>query len=144
MKTKPYQLDTPTAVIGELAKRLQAQYGDDVLLIFSDVLKEYGRQGGMRLRKKTADLAFPERVTVWLEPFLRSGKAEVVKSEGDRVTIKGFDCPLNLEATNQALCTALMRIDEGLVSALAEKDITLKIEKSLACEDSFCLVTFSR
>jgi hypothetical protein len=36
-----------------------------------------------------------------------------------------------------------MCIDEGLVSALAEREITLKIDRSMARGDDACLVRFS-
>jgi methionine aminopeptidase len=144
MSSKQCKLDNPTAVIGELAKRLQAKYGDEVLTVFGDVLKEYGYQSGLKLSKKMTNVSFPERITTWLEPFIKTGKSEVVEMKTDLVTMKGHDCPLNLEGSNRKLCEALMKIDVGLASALAGKDIILKIEKSLACGDEHCLVTFSK
>lgn len=143
MCAKQYKLDNPTAVIGELARRLQARYGDEVLSVFRDVLGEYGRQSGAKLRKKMADMSYPERVIGWLEPFIRNNTAQIVDSKPGSVTVKAHDCPLNLEGSNEALCNSLMRLDEGLVSALAEHNISLTIEKSLARSDEHCLVTFA-
>ena len=141
---KQCKLDNPTAVIGELAKRLQAEYGDEVLTVFGDVLEEYGYQSGLKLSRKMTNVSFPERITAWLESFIKTGKSEIVEMKADLVTMRGYECPLNLEGSNRKLCEALMKIDEGLVSALAEKEVILKIEKSLACGDEHCLVTFSK
>lgn len=140
--SKQYKLDSPTAMIGELAKRLSAEYGDGVLPIFREVLKEYGYQTGIKLRKKMVDLDFPGRVTGWMEPIIKAGKCEIIRVEKDWVTVRGCECPLNLEGSSKNLCDNLMGIDEGLVSALAEKDVTVEIEKSLACGEEYCLVNF--
>jgi hypothetical protein len=142
MSSKQYKLDNSTAVIGELAKRLYDKYGDEALSVFGDVLKEYGYQCGLKLNTNMKNVSFPERITTWLESFIKSGKAEVVEEKADLITMRGYDCPLNLEGSNKKLCESLMKIDEGLASALAEKEIILKIDKSLACGDEHCLVTF--
>ena len=144
MTSKQRKLDTLSAVIGELAKLLQAKYGDEVLSVFQDVLKEYGYQSGLKLSKKMTNLSFSDRITAWIEPFIKKGQSEFVEIEADFVTLKGHDCPLNLEGTNRELCESLMKLDEGLVSALAENEISMRIEKSRACGDEHCLVTFSK
>jgi hypothetical protein len=143
MNSKHYKLDNLSAVIGELAKRLQIKYGNEALSIFREVLEDYGYQCGTKLRGKMLDLSFPDRVTGWLNSFFENGQAEVVEKKSDRVTVKGFKCPLNLEGSNRVLCEALTMLDVGLVRALAEEDITLKIEKSLSCGDECCLATFA-
>ena len=89
------------------------------------------------------ELGFSDRVVGWLSHLIEKGKCEIVEKKPDRVTVKGYYCPLNLEGSNYALCESLMVIDEGLVSALAEEDVSLKIEKSLSRGDDCCLVTFS-
>jgi hypothetical protein len=142
MSAKTYKIDNPTAVIGELAKRMQNKYGDDALSIFRQVLREYGFHGGTRLKKKMADKNFADRVEGWLEPIIKTGLCEVVDKGPAHVTVRGMACPLNLEGSNQALCDACMNIDIGLVSALAEKEITLAIDKSMARGDECCLVRF--
>jgi hypothetical protein len=38
MADKTYRLDTPTAVIGELAKQMQKKYADQALQIFRPIL----------------------------------------------------------------------------------------------------------
>lgn len=142
MSAKAYNLDHPTAVIGELAKKFQEKYGEEALSVFRQVLREYGVHAGTRLRKKMADKNFADRVEAWLEPIIKRGRCEVVEKGPTHITIKGMVCPLNLEGSNQSLCDACMCIDRGLVSALAEKEITLKIEKSMARGDDSCLVSF--
>lgn len=144
MNSTKDKLDNPLVVIGELAKRLQARYGDEVLAVFADVLKEYGYQSGLKLNNKMNHLSFPERMTGWLDAFIKTGKSEVVEIKPDAVTMKGYFCPLNLAGSNRTLCEYLMKIDEGLVEALAEKEVTIEIKKSLACGDEYCLVTFSK
>jgi predicted ArsR family transcriptional regulator len=144
MSSKPYKLDNPIAVVGELAKRLHARYGDDVLPIFSEVMKEYGYHSGTKLAKRMPGLSFPDRVAGWLESLIRSGEADIVQKDDKRVVVKGHNCPLNLEGDNRTICEALMRFDTGLVGALADSPVALKIEKSLARGDDFCLVSFSR
>ena len=79
MSSKQCKLDNPTAVIGELAKRLQAKYGDEVLTVFGDVLKEYGYQSGLKLSKKMTNVSFPERITTWLEPFIKLVNRKLLK-----------------------------------------------------------------
>jgi hypothetical protein len=66
----------------------------------------------------------------------------VVEKSPARVSIRGTSCPLNLENTNALLCDTCMRIDEGLVSALAEKAVTVVIDESIARGDARCSVTF--
>jgi hypothetical protein len=142
MTAKAYKVDNPTAVIGELAKKFQEKYGEEALELFKPILREYGFNGGTRLRKKMADKGFADRVEGWLEPIIKTGLCEVIEKGPAHITIRGMACPLNLEGSNQALCDACMCIDEGLVSALAEKDILLKIDKSMARGDDCCLVRF--
>lgn len=143
MSVKSYKIDNPTAVIGELAKKFQEKYGEEALSLFKPVLREYGFHGGSRLRKKMADKNFADRVEGWLEPIVKTGLCEVVEKGPAHITIRGMACPLNLEGTNRALCDACMSIDEGLVSALAEKEVTLRIDQSMARGDQCCLVTFT-
>lgn len=143
MVTKAYKIDSPTAVIGELAKELQKKYGDDALAVMAPILREYGYQSGRRLMKKLADREFADRVEGWLEPLIKAGLCELIEKGPARAAIRGTDCPLNLEETNGTLCDACMSIDEGLVSALADKQITLKIERSMARGDSACVVRFA-
>lgn len=142
MANKTYQIDSPTAVIGELAKQLQKKYGDEALDVFGPILREYGFHSGSRLAKKLADKDFPARIEAWLEPLTKIGLSEVVEKCPSRVAIRGTACPLNLEGTNGALCDTCMRIDEGLVSALAEKKVTVQIEQSMARGDERCSVIF--
>ena len=142
MVAKTYKIDNATAVIGELAKALQKKYGDEALAVMAPILKEYGFNTGRRLMKKLADKDFGGRVGAWLEPIIAAGLCEVIEKSPAQVAIQGTDCPLNLEGSNGALCDACMRIDEGLVSALAEKPVTLKIEQSLARGDASCRVRF--
>ena len=144
MSSNPYKLDNPIAVVGELAKRLHERYGDDVLPIFSEVMKEYGYHSGMKLAKRMPGLSFPDRVAGWLESLIRIAEAEIVHQDGNRVVVRGHNCPLNLEGDNRTICEALMRFDAGLVGALADSPIALKIEKSLARGDECCLVSFFR
>jgi len=144
MHSKPNRLDNPVAVVGELAKRLHARYGDDILPVFSDVLREYGYHIGVKLAKGMAGLSFAERVIRWLDMFLRTGQAVIVRQDDRGVVVKGYHCPFNLEAGDRALCKALMAIDAGLVSALAEGDSDLLIEKSLVNGDDCCLISFLR
>ncbi|MFA7280635.1 MAG: L-2-amino-thiazoline-4-carboxylic acid hydrolase [Sterolibacterium sp.] len=141
--TKTYKIDSATAAIGEMARQLQKKYGDEALAIIAPILREYGLHSGQRLVKKLADRDLAGRVEGWLEPIIKAGLCEVIVREPTHVAIRGTDCPLNLEGTNDALCNTCMRIDQGLVSALAEKEITLKIEKSLARGDGACEVHFS-
>lgn len=143
MVAKAYRIDSPTAVIGELAKELQKKYGDEALAVMAPILREYGFHSGRRLKKKLADRDFAGRVEGWLEPIIKTGLCEVVEKGPAHVAIRGTDCPLNLEGTNRALCDACMCIDEGLVSALAEKEITLRIERSMARGDDACAVHFA-
>lgn len=143
MADKEYKIDSLTAVIGELAKQMQQKYGDEALAVFTPILQEYGRHAGKRMTKKMADRDFPDRVAGWLEPLVSSGLSEVVERNPTHVTIRGTACPLNLEGTNRALCDACMAIDQGLVSALAEDEITLTIEQSMARGDNSCVVHFT-
>ncbi len=143
MADKEYKIDNLTAVIGELAKQMQRKFGDEALEVFIPILKEYGLHAGNRLAKKMADRDFPDRVAGWLEPLIKAGFSEIVERDPAHVTIRGTACPLNLEGTNRALCDACMSIDQGLVSALAESQITQRIEKSMARGDNSCLVHFS-
>jgi hypothetical protein len=143
MSTKAYKIDSPTAVIGELAKIFQEKYGAEALALFKPVLREYGFHAGSRLRKKMADKNFTDRVEGWAEPFIKNGLAEVVEKGPTHITLRGINCPLNLDRTNRDLCNTCMCIDEGLVSALTEREITLKIDQSLARGDQCCLVTFA-
>ncbi|OHC68065.1 MAG: hypothetical protein A2045_10100 [Rhodocyclales bacterium GWA2_65_20] len=143
MADQEHKIDSLTAVIGELAKRMQKKYGDEALDVFVPILKEYGFHAGTRLAKKMADRDFPDRVAGWLEPLIKSGLSEVVEHDPTHVTIRGRACPLNLEGTNRALCDACMAIDQGLVSALAENEISLRIEQSMARGDNACVVHFS-
>jgi len=143
MADKEYKIDSLTAVIGELAKQMQKKYGDEALDVFTPILKEYGFHAGKRLTKKMVDRDFPDRVAGWLEPLISAGLSEVVERDQTHVTIRGTACPLNLEATNRALCDACMAIDQGLVSALAENEVTLSIEQSMARGDKSCVVHFS-
>ncbi|TRZ92255.1 MAG: hypothetical protein D4R84_12655 [Rhodocyclaceae bacterium] len=143
MVAKTCKIDNPAAVIGALAKELHGKYGDEVLDVIAPILREYGFQSGHRLMKKLADRVFADRVEAWLEPIIRTGLCEVIEKGPAHIAIRGTDCPLNLEETTGALCDACMCIDEGLVSALAEKDITLRIERSMARGDDACLVRFS-
>lgn len=143
MADQEHKIDSLTAVIGELAKQMQKKYGDEALDLFVPILKEYGSHAGKRLTKKMADRDFPARVAGWLEPLIKSGLSEVVEGDPAHVAIRGRACPLNLEGTNRALCDACMAIDQGLVSALAENEITLRIEQSMARGDNSCLVHFS-
>jgi hypothetical protein len=142
MPAKDYKLDNPTAVIGELAKKFQEKYGEEALSVFSPVLREYGFHAGRRLRKRMAEKNFADRVEGWLEPIIKNGLCEIVDKGPAHITVRGMDCPLNLEGSNQALCDACMSIDIGLVSALAEKEITFRIDKSMARGDDCCLVSF--
>ncbi len=142
MSAKTYNLDNPTAVIGELAKRVQEQYGKEALDLFKPILREYGFHGGSRLREKMAEKGFADRVEGWLKPIIKKGLCEILDKGPAHVTVRGTTCPLNLEGSNQALCDACMSIDIGLVSALAEKEVTLKIDKSMARGDVCCLVRF--
>jgi hypothetical protein len=142
MSAKNYKINNPTAVIGELAKKFQEKYGEEALAVFRPVLREYGFHAGSRLREKMSDKSFADRVEGWLEPIIKKGRCEVVEKGPTHVTVKGTACPLNLEGSNHALCDACMSIDIGLVSALAEKEITLKIDKSMARGDECCLVRF--
>lgn len=145
MSDKTRKIDSPTAVIGALAMQFQAKYGDEALEIFKPILREYGRHAGSRLARKLADKAFPERVEAWLEPLTRQGLSEVELTEDpSRVTIRGTDCPLNLEGSNKAVCDACMAIDEGLVSALAGHEVTMHIAQSMARGDARCVVHFDR
>jgi len=143
MAAKTYKIDSPAAVIGELTKELHKKYGDEVLDVIAPILQEYGLHSGRRLMKKLAGRNFADRVEAWLEPIIRTGLCEVIEKGPAHVAIRGTDCPLNLEETSGALCDACMCIDEGLVSALAEKEITLRIERSMARGDDACLVRFS-
>lgn len=143
MAAKTYKIDNATAVIGELAKELQKKYGDEALAVMAPILREYGFNTGRRLLKKLADRDFAGRVEGWLQPIISAGLCEVVDKGPTHVAIRGTDCPLNLEKTNRALCDTCMCIDEGMVSALAEKDITLRIDRSMARGDDACAVRFS-
>jgi len=138
------RLDNPVAVVGELAKRLHARYGDDILPVFSEVLREYGHHIGVKLAKGMAGLDFTERVIRWLDMFLRTGQAVIVRQDDLGVVVKGYHCPFNLEAGDRTLCKALMAIDAGLIGALAEGDSDLVIEKSLVEGDDCCLISFLR
>lgn len=143
MVPKSYKIDSPTAVIGELAKELHKKYGDEALDVMAPILREYGLHSGRRLMKKLADKDFADRVEAWLDPIIKTGLCEVIEKGPAHVAIRGTDCPLNLENTSRAHCDACMCIDEGLVSALAEKEITLRIDRSLARGDNACQVRFS-
>ena len=143
MAAKTYKIDSATAVIGELAKELQKKFGDQALEIMAPILREYGLHSGRRLLKKLAERDFAGRVAGWLEPVIAAGLCEVVEKGPAHVAIRGTDCPLNLEGSNGALCNTCMCIDEGLVSALGEKEVTLRIERSMARGDNACLVRFS-
>jgi len=144
MSTKVCKIDNPNAVIGELAKRFQEKYGLDALDLFKPVLREYGYHAGVRLRKKMTDKGFAERVEGWMAPYIKTGYCSVLEEGPDHVMVRGTDCTLNLEGSNQALCDTCMSIDEGLLSALAEKEISIDIIKSMARGDECCLVRFSR
>ena len=144
MNSKSGKLDNPVAVVGELAKRLHARYGDDILPVFSEVLTEYGYHIGVKLAKGMAGLSFTERVIRWLDMFLRTGEAVIVRQDDRGVVIAGYRCPFNLEAGDRALCRALMAIDTGLIGALAEGGSELIIEKSLVNGDGCCLISFLR
>jgi hypothetical protein len=143
MAAKTYKIDSATAVIGELAKELQKKYGDEALEVMAPILREYGVHSGRRLLKKFADKDFADRVEAWLQPIISAGLCEVTEKGPAHVAIRGTDCPLNLEGTNRALCDTCMCIDEGMVSALAGKEITLNIDRSMARGDDACVVRFS-
>jgi len=144
MNSKANRLDNPVAVVGELAKRLHVRYGDDILPIFSEVLREYGYHIGAKLAKGMTGLIFTERVIRWLDMFLRTGQAVIVRQDDRSVVVKGYHCPFNLDAGDRTLCEALMAIDSGLIRALAEGDSELIIEKSLVNGDDCCLISFLR
>lgn len=144
MSAKAYKIDNPMAVIGELAKKMQEKYGDEALSVFSQVLQEYGFHAGIRLKNKMEQKGLADRVEAWLAPIIAAGLCEVVEKGTGRVTVKGWNCPLNLEGSNQGLCDACMSIDIGLVSALAEQEIKLTVIKSMARGDAYCMVSFER
>jgi predicted ArsR family transcriptional regulator len=144
MNSGSRRLDNPVAVVGELAKRLHALYGDDILPVFSEVLREYGHHIGVKLAKGMTGLSFTERVIRWLDMFLRTGQAVIVRQDDRGVVVKGYHCPFHLEAGDRSLCKSLMAIDAGLIGALAEGDSDLIIEKSLVEGDDCCLISFLR
>lgn len=144
MADKKYGVDNPTAVLGVLAKELYGKYGEEVFSVFTPILREYGFNVGMKLKKKLAERSFSERVLVWMDPGIKAGVVEVMEKEDTLVKIKGSFCPLNLKGCGRILCKKLMSIDEGIVSALADdRKIHLVIEKTLAQGDPYCMVTFS-
>jgi len=142
MPEKTYAIDSSLAAIGELAKELQKRYGDEPLSLLRPILREYGFHAGSRLRKNMEDKSFPDRVEAWMTPLIRKGLAGVVEKGPEHIRITGTDCPLNLEGTNRALCEACMGIDEGVIAALGGCEVTLSIEKSLACGDECCQVLY--
>lgn len=143
MSHKVYEIDNPTAVIGELAKAFCESYGEESLAVFVPICKRYGYNLGLKMRDNMEGLSFPDRVAAWLAPGIRAGVAEIIEGCDSRVKIKGSYCPLNLQGSKRIVCERLMSIDEGLVSALAEKDISVTIEKTMAQGDQYCLVSFS-
>lgn len=142
MPKKAYAVDTALAVIGELARELQNRYGDEPLSLFHPILREYGFHAGERLRETMEERTFPDRVEAWMAPLIRKGLAGVVEKGPGHIRIRGTNCPLNLEGTNRVLCEACMGIDEGVAAALAGRDVTLTIEKSLAWGDDCCQVFY--
>jgi hypothetical protein len=144
MAETKYRVDNPTTAIGVLATELYKKYGEEVFSVLRPVLRDYGFNVGVKLRKKLADASFSNRVVAWLEPGIKAGVVEIMEKGDARVTTKGTFCPLSLKGSGRAVCENLMAIDEGLVSALADgREIRLVIEKTMAQGDPYCLVTFS-
>lgn len=144
MSGKKRKVDNPTAVIGEMAKELYGKYGKEVFPVFTPVLMDYGLNVGARLKKKLADASFPDRIRIWLDAGIKAGLVEIVEQGDKFVKTKGLFCPLNLDGSGRIVCENLMKIDEGIVTALADgRKVSLAIEKTVAQGDPYCLVTFS-
>ncbi|MBC7196278.1 MAG: hypothetical protein H5U39_03380 [Deferribacterales bacterium] len=135
-------IDNPLVVISELAKNIYEKYGDEALFLFGPILKQYGFNSGLKIKQKVEKATFADRVKAWLEEGLKSGQSQIVEVGDSYIIIKGYQCPLRLENSGRILCEVLMNIDVGIVSALAGKDINIKINKTLAQGDEYCLVTF--
>ncbi len=143
MRDATKKLDNPMAVIGALAKAMYESYGDEVLPVFESVLREYGYQRGLALRRKLDDKNFVDRIEAWMAPAFEAGGGKTVEKTLNSITVKGSACPFNLHGCGRDLCIALMGFDQGFASALADHEVTLEIATSLAGGDEDCLVTWS-
>ncbi len=127
---------------GKLCVALYEKAGDEGLRVIEEIYGEYGYKVGLGLKEKWK----PEDL------FEASKQFEKMTNEADlpsKVEVKGneahwtaYRCPFSLQNTYRQVCEAAMAMDREIFRALLglEKgQIEIRIQKSVAAGDDFCL-----
>jgi predicted hydrocarbon binding protein len=127
----------PIDAQGMLIKAFYKKIGKDAIPIIKDVLKKQGCALGLKIKAKLPDNRLSTVANAFSKSY-NSDEVSVVELNDERFQIQGTKCPFGLENTSRELCEAVMEIDAEYFRTAVDKNIKLKIIKTVAEGDPFC------
>ncbi len=127
----------PIEAQGMLIKAIYKKFGKESLPIIKEICKRQGRALGLKIKKKVSD----NKLSTVANAFSKSynpNDINVVSVSDEKFQIQGTKCPFGLENTSRELCEAVMEIDHEYFRTAVDKNIELKIIKTVAAGDSHC------
>jgi hypothetical protein len=128
---------------GALSKGFYEKYGKEALPIIAAVESRCGTEQG-KLMQKTAPAKTVEAACAGfkvIDDILVTG-LEILEMSDDKFHCKSARCPLGIQGTSRELCEALMNNEKSLLSAFLDREVEMKVIKSVAAGDNECEVVY--
>ncbi|MBF7084513.1 hypothetical protein IT084_16310 [Desulfallas sp. Bu1-1] len=144
MHPDDYPASSSQEVMGSLARALYEKGGPEILKIIESVFRRLGQVQGDTMKKKLVCGDFVSAVKGFFGPALKSSppRAEFVELTEHRLVLKAFTCRMGIQGVGGDLCRAIMELDREMIGQMAGQEVEMRIDKSLAAGDNYCLIEF--
>jgi len=127
----------PIEAQGMLIKAIFKKFGKESLPIIKEICRRQGRALGLKIKKKIQDNKLSTVANVFSKSY-DPNDIKVISVSDEKFQIQGTKCPFGLENTARELCEAAMEIDYEYFRTAVDKNIKLKIIKTVAAGDPYC------
>ncbi len=139
----PEKLRAADYTLGVVCSEFLEEFGEKAKGIIARICHQRGMAIGKLLEAKLEENSFENAVHAFVNASKKSAAPAILVSlTPDKAVLQGTGCPLGLNDRGRPICETMMAVDQGILERASHKNLTYKVEKTVAQGDDHCEVIF--